>query len=150
VSLDIGHPSILTRLRERGFRCTTPRRVVVEAVLRRPGRFTAAEIVRELREDGIGRATVFRTLDLLAEVGFLDRFYLDRQYAYALCRDEHGPDHCSGWHLVCKGCAAVEEVAVPPAEQMVEVIAGGAGFQPEGHWFEILGLCRSCQSLAPL
>src|SRR5687768_16944663 len=53
---------IRNQLTERGVRDTAPRRAVVDAAVRRRGRFTANDIVEELASRRVGRATVFRTL----------------------------------------------------------------------------------------
>jgi Fur family ferric uptake transcriptional regulator len=135
-------PRIIDQLREHGLRTTGPRRAVVESALHRRGRFTANDIVDELRPRGVGRATVFRTLDLLVEIGVLERLHTDSQHAYTVCSERH--HH----HLVCTGCDTVEEIISPSAERLVRAIAHRAGFQIEGHLLEILGLCQRCQEAA--
>lgn len=135
-------PGVLRQLRENGLRTTGPRRAVVEDALARPGRFTASDIVDALRPRGVGRATVFRTLDLLVELGILQRLHTDSQHAYTVCSPRH--HH----HLVCRGCDTVDEIESPSAERLVRAIAERAGFQIEGHLIEIVGLCRRCQERA--
>lgn len=133
---------IRDQLSERGIRDTAQRRAVVEAAVRRQGRFTANDIVAELAPRGIGRATVFRALDLLVDVGILARLHSDSHHAYTVCGIEH--HH----HLVCVGCDAVEEIVSLSAERLVQRIAEDAGFEPQGHLLEIVGLCRACQAAA--
>ena len=132
-------PRILDQLRSHGFRNTGPRRGVLDAAVRRQGRFTANDIVEDVRPQRVGRATVFRTLDLLADLGILERLHSDSHHAYTLCSPEH--HH----HLVCTGCATVEEIVSAEAEHVVRVIAERAGFRVEGHLLEIVGLCQRCQ-----
>jgi len=72
---------IRDQLNEHGIRDTAQRRAVDEAVRRR-GRFTANDIVAELAPRGVGRAKVFRTLDLLAELGILARLHSISQQPY--------------------------------------------------------------------
>jgi Fur family ferric uptake transcriptional regulator len=131
---------IQEQLNERGIRNTAQRRAIVDAAVRRHGRFTANDMVAELARRGIGRATVFRTLDLLVELGVLERLHSDANHAYTVCGAEH--HH----HLICVGCDTVEEIVSPAAERLVHTIAQDAGFQPQGHLIEILGLCRACQA----
>jgi Fur family ferric uptake transcriptional regulator len=128
------------QLSERGIRDTAQRRAVVEAAVRRRGRFTANDIVAELAPRGIGRATVFRALDLLADLGILARLHSDSHHAYTVCGTEH--HH----HLICVGCDSVEEIVSESAERLVQQIAEDAGFTPEGHLLEIVGLCGACQA----
>lgn len=137
----VADPRILEQLQEHGFRSTGPRRAVVEATAQRRGRFTAREIHAELQSRGIGRATVFRTLDLLADLGILERIHSDEPgHTYTLCSERH--HH----HLICSGCASVEEIVSPSLERVVQAIAREAGFRLEGHLLEILGLCERCQA----
>src|SRR5439155_27339191 len=128
---------IRDQLNERGIRDTAQRRAVVDEAVRRRERFTANDIVAELAPRGVGRATVFRTLDLLAELGILARLHSDSHHAYTVCGSEH--HH----HLVCEGCDTVEEIVSDSAEELVTRIAEDAGFQPRKHLLEIVGLCRS-------
>jgi len=112
---------------------------VVTAALQM-GRFTAAEIVDELRGRGIGRATVFRTLDLLAQLGVLEQLHSDSRHAYTVCSPRH--HH----HLICSECSKVVEVTAPSVERAVRALAEKEGYQLEGHLLEIIGLCTECQA----
>jgi Fur family transcriptional regulator, ferric uptake regulator len=134
---------IAEKLREQGFRSTGPRRAVLDAAERRGGRFTAEDIYAELRPAGIGRATVFRTLDLLAERGHLERIHSDKHCStYTVC----GPGHHH--HLVCIRCADVVEITTDSAERAVRAIAREAGYELQSHLLEIRGVCRRCQAAA--
>jgi Fur family ferric uptake transcriptional regulator len=135
----MSEPGILEYLSELGFRETVPRRAVVTVALRM-GRFTAAEIVEELRGQGIGRATVFRTLDLLTSLGVLDQLHSDSRHAYTVCSPRH--HH----HLICSACSKVVEVTAPPVERAVRALAEKAGYEMQGHLLEIIGLCADCQA----
>ena len=135
----MSEPGILEYLSELGFRDTAPRRAVVMAAIRM-GRFTAAEIVEELRLQGIGRATVFRTLDLLTQLGVLDQLHSDSRHAYTVCSPRH--HH----HLICSACSKVVEVTAPSVERAVRALADKAGYQLRGHLVEIIGLCPDCQA----
>ena len=133
-------PEIEDELRQRGVRSTGPRRAVLNAAQRRGARFTAEEIVSELRPTGVGRATVFRTLDLLVEMGRLERLHSDKHCStYTVC----GPGHHH--HLVCIRCGDVVEITVASAERAVLSIAHHAGYEIESHLLEIRGVCPRCQ-----
>jgi Fur family ferric uptake transcriptional regulator len=133
---------ILDYLREAGFRDTASRRAVVTTAVRL-GRFSAAEIVDELRGDGIGRATVFRTLELLTSLGLLDQLHTDPRHPYTVCSPRH--HH----HLVCTSCSKVTEVTLPAVERAVRSLADQAGYRLDGHLLEITGLCADCQTARP-
>ena len=123
-------------------RTTAPRRAVDELIARRPGHFTAAELIADARDRGVevGRATVFRTLDLLAEQGALERIDLPTgEHAYVSCapRDHHH-------HVVCRSCGRSVEVADRGLQSVVEEIGHRSGFRVESHRLELYGLCPDC------
>jgi Fur family ferric uptake transcriptional regulator len=131
---------VLRQLSERGFRETDARRAIVETVLNRDGQFTARQLHQELQRWGVGRATVFRTLDLLVELGVLNRLHTDEHCsAYIVCADHH--HH----HLVCERCGAVQEISDARVERAVRAMAVESGFRAREHHLEIVGVCRTCQ-----
>ena len=106
ISLDTGtanRDEIIRLLRDEGYRITQPRIAIVDAILATPGGFTADGLYDQLHGvAGIGRATVFRTVDTLAGLGYLRRL--------------HGEEHCSQYihttpghhhHLICTACHRV-------------------------------------------
>src|SRR6266540_268064 len=101
--------TILGLLEREGYRLTAPRRVVLEEVVRRAEPFTSAEVWETIRAStpGIGRATVFRTLDLLSKLGVVQRIHKDadggRCHAYLACEERH--HH----HLICNNCGCVTD-----------------------------------------
>ncbi len=131
---------VADRLGQRGYRLTGPRQQVLGAVLGRESPFTAQEIVDELATRGVGRATVFRTLDLLTRLGVLNRIHADdRLHRYTVCDEGHHD------HLVCRACGEVAEATSPRLEAAVRQAAQESNFRPLGHSLEIYGICRSCQ-----
>ncbi len=131
----------MARIERTGARNTAPRRAVVAAALRCSRPFTAQELVGDL--GGIGRATVFRTLDLLVRVGVLSRMHGvekgERCVRYTRCEPEH--HH----HLRCRGCGRVDEIEAPQLERRLRAIARGRGFLSLAHEVEIAGLCPRCR-----
>jgi Fur family transcriptional regulator, ferric uptake regulator len=143
VSAEQSASRVLERLEQDGRRLTAPRQQVLDAVLGREASFTAQEIVAELAPRGVGRATVFRTLDLRTRLGVLNRIHADdRMHRYTVCDEQH--HH----HLVCRVCGDVAEVAPGRLEAEVRAAAREAGFHPLGHTLEIFGICRACQRVA--
>jgi Fur family ferric uptake transcriptional regulator len=132
---------VLRQLSERGFRETDARRSIVESVLNKDGQFNARQLHDELRPWGVGRATVFRTLDLLVELGVLNRLHTDeRCSSYIVCADQH--HH----HLVCERCGAVQEISDARVERAVRAMAVESGFRAREHHLEIVGVCERCQA----
>lgn len=131
--------AVLDRL---DLRSTSARRAVITAVLSRSQPFTARELVARLARRGIGRATVFRTLDLLVRAGVLSRIHGieggERCFHYTRCAPEH--HH----HLVCRACGKVEEIDARRLDARLDSVARGHGFRALSHAVEIQGLCQDC------
>ena len=138
--------AILNRLDHEGYRLTGPRRVVLEEVVSRHTPFTSAELLdaMKVQAPSIGRATIFRTLDLLTRLGVVQRIHTDaeggRCHAYMACDDSH--HH----HLICNGCGKVLDFTEDrELDGLVREIERRTAFQVEGHRLELLGRCPGCQ-----
>lgn len=132
---------MMKALQEAGYRATAARRAVVDAVSGRRRPFTSADILVELRgRSGIGRATIFRTLDVLQQLGLLDRVeHADGSFGYVACPSGH--HH----HAICSGCGLVVDLRACGVGREAEEEALAAGFAVQGHRLEYFGLCTSCQ-----
>jgi Fe2+ or Zn2+ uptake regulation protein len=136
--------SIMQRLADLGYRLTSKRAAIAEAIAARPTQFTARELVDELKPHRIGRATVFRALDLLVQVGLLERLHGDLScHSYTYCAPEH--HH----HLVCTACGQVTSIVAGTVERELRNVARRAKFRPDRHHVEIFGLCHACQTKTP-
>src|SRR5262245_28105384 len=85
---------MLRRLEDEGLRLTGRRDLVVRTIADKPGSFTPEALVDELRPYGIGRATVYRALEVLERIGVLTRVHLG-SHAFTVCDESH--HH----HLLC-------------------------------------------------
>ncbi len=136
---------IIDRLAQQGHRPTTPRQAIIKLVAPRTDHFSAQEVWDEVRGRyrGIGRATVFRTLDLLAELGVLNRIHTgDGCHRYTVCDTTH--HH----HLMCVECGNVTSLEATDVEQQIRRMAGEAGFELLTHHLELVGRCASCRRAA--
>ena len=120
----------------RDVRLTPQRRAVLDAIEAERGSFTAADIYDAARgsEPNLGLATVYRTLELLRQEGYV------RQLAgatYVRCHPGH--HH----HLVCVSCGAVEETELCGAPSP-SVLRRKHGFRAETHELDVYGLCARC------
>jgi Fur family ferric uptake transcriptional regulator len=125
-----------------GYRLTGPRRAVAELIENRDGHFTAADLVAEAREQrlAIGRATIFRALDLLAELGLVERLDLPTgAHAYVACEPHH--HH----HVICSRCGRSAEIADEGLRAVVERVAAETGYSIDTHRLELFGLCPRCR-----
>ena len=134
---------MLDALDRAGVRLTGPRRKLTALIERREGHFTAADLLKDAgrRRMGIGRATVFRLLELLSEQGLVERIDLpDGTHAYIPCEPTH--HH----HLVCLNCGATTDVDDCGIEAVTREAARRSGFKIEQHRLELFGRCPDCRS----
>jgi Fur family ferric uptake transcriptional regulator len=134
--------AILEALDRAGYRLTRPRRAVAELIVEHDGHFTASELVSTAQDRrlGIGRATIFRALDLLTDLGVVERLDLPTgDHAYVPCAPAH--HH----HVVCSRCGRATEVEDCGVSEAVGEIARRSGYRIDVHRLELFGLCRHCQ-----
>jgi Fur family transcriptional regulator, ferric uptake regulator len=125
-------------LAEHGYRATQPRREVVETVMRQTKPFTAEQVVHLL--PSISRATVYRTLEIMASVDILSRLLQSNGHpAYVV--GEPGHRH----HLICSRCGYVVAFTACPVEPAVTELGRSHDFTIQGHNLEVFGLCHNCQ-----
>ena len=126
-----------------GARPTRQRKAVAE-VLASFSDFRSAQEIHDLlgkRGEQVGLATVYRTLQRLADAGEVDMLRTeDGEAIYRRCSDTH--HH----HLVCRSCGATVEVEGPTVERWTRAIAAEHGYSDVSHALEIFGTCGSCGS----
>ena len=96
------------------------------------------------RDAGVSRATVYRTLGLLVEGGFLELLDVGTGEAHY----EHVLGHQHHDHLICTGCGRIEEFREARIEALQEEVAAKYGFVLEDHDLRLMGRCKSCQRKA--
>lgn len=128
------------RLKEHGFRITPQRQLVLEAVEHlRHG--TPEEILIEVQRTatGVNLSTVYRTLEVLEDVGLVTHAHIGHGPPTYHAVDEHV--HI---HLVCDRCAKVVSVPAVTAEAFVEGLERDYGFRTDISHVSVHGLCESC------
>jgi Fe2+ or Zn2+ uptake regulation protein len=134
---------IVDALDHAGYRLTGPRRAVAELISEQTGHFTASELESVVRDRrlGISRATLFRALELLTELGVVERLDLPTgEHAYVPCARAH--HH----HVVCSRCGRTAEAEDGGIAEAVAEIARQTGYRIDAHRLELFGLCRHCQA----
>lgn len=134
----------LDLLQEHGYRLTAPRRVIVESVLDFEHAFSADDLVKRVDEadPGVGRATVFRTLDVMAQAGLLDRLHHpDGCHSYVLGMGSEAHYH----HLVCSSCGVVVPFEGCTVDNMLADLQRNTNFEISNHMLEVFGICETCQ-----
>jgi len=135
---------IVRALDDAGYRLTEPRLAVADLIARHGGHFTASELAGAARERrlGVSRATLFRALELMVELGAVERLDLPSgEHAYVSCAPAH--HH----HVVCSRCGRTAEVDDTGLNEAVREIARASGFRIDTHRLELFGLCRHCQAI---
>ena len=138
-------PAIVSALEAAGYRLTAPRRALAGLIAGRSGHFTAEQLLDESRRArlGLGRATIFRSLDVLAELGIVERLDLPTgEHAFVACEPAH--HH----HVVCSSCGRSTGVDDHGLESVAAAIARETGYRVDTHRLELFGLCPSCQRKA--
>jgi Fur family ferric uptake transcriptional regulator len=133
---------MLRRLDAEGLRMTGQRELVIRAIAAKPGSFAPEALVDELRPHGIGRATVYRALELLERLGMLTRMHLDSCHGYTVCDEGH--HH----HLVCSSCNAVVPIDATGIETEIQKLADRLQFRVDTHTLEFAGRCPECLAKA--
>jgi len=133
-------------LRSQELRLTSDRLAVVEAVFDTHDHFAAEELYLRLRERGVSKATVYRTLPLLVGCGLLRQvMFGDKQGHFEhVHQEEEGHDH-----LICTRCSRVIEFQHPCVPRLLEAVRRRYGFRPERVVLEISGLCAECRQPGP-
>jgi Fur family ferric uptake transcriptional regulator len=133
-------PDWQVRLRESGHRLT-PQRELVLAAVEKLGHATPDEVYAEVRTHSaaINLSTVYRTLELLDDLGLIHHAHLsDRAPTYhATSGHEHS-------HLICRNCQKVISVERSEMEPALAPLAERRGFTPDYGHLTVFGTCRNC------
>lgn len=137
-------PELGAELRTRGYRLT-PQRQLVLAAVGRVSHGTPEEICAEVRKtaDSVNISTVYRTLELLEELGLVTHTHLGHGSA-----SYHPAGEREHLHLVCRDCGAILEAPVADAADLVARLVREHGFEPDLRHFAIYGRCRDCAGAA--
>ncbi|WP_069816732.1 Fur family transcriptional regulator [Streptomyces sp. TP-A0874] len=133
-----------TDLRRRGYRLTPQRQLVLEAVDKLE-HATPDDILNEVRRTAgsVNISTVYRTLELLEELGLVSHAHLGHGApTYHLAARHH---HL---HLVCRDCGEVIEADASVATDFTEQLRQTFGFDTDLKHFAIYGRCGDCTAAA--
>jgi Fur family transcriptional regulator, ferric uptake regulator len=130
------------RLRDRGYRLTPQRELILEAV-NTLGHATPDEVLAEVRRhsSAVNASTIYRTLEVLEELGLVRHAHLsDRAPTY---HSVTGHEH---FHLVCRNCRRVVSVEPTVAEPLLDRLSADFAFQADVGHLTIFGRCTSCDA----
>lgn len=137
---------IIEKLRDKGCKITPQRRIIIQSLLKFDKFPTALELCNDIRETNpeIGMDTVYRTLNLLVEIGVVNQINLPGKDTkiFELSLGEH--HH----HLVCLCCGAADCLDYCPVDEKELQKAAGLKFHIVGHSLELYGYCEKCKVAA--
>lgn len=142
------HPSLrLFRryLQEHRLPVTHQRVVIARVVFDSTGHLSVEEIENILRDQGdrIGKATIYRTMDLLVR----SRLVVEHDFGEGFKRYEHRFSTDSVYeHMICLECGRVIEFDSWEIQDVKARVTAKHGFKPTRHKLEIYGLCKECQA----
>ena len=143
--LEVAERSQLARaLRERGLQLTLQREAIYEAILTCPGHVCAEHVLDVVSQQRPGlqmnKTTVYRTVDLLVELGFVIEHKCGdgpAQYEPA-SRGHHS-------HLLCRLCGRLYDLDPGIVREMQEKLRARYGFVAELENYPTLGVCADCR-----
>lgn len=140
------YKKICELLRHHSYKLTPQRQTILKAFLENEDQHLSAEdtfmMVKHNYPD-IGLATVYRTLDLLAELGILQRNdFGDGRSRYEFNRKEEHHHH----HLICIQCGEVSEFDDDLLESLEAIIEKRNGYHVIDHDLKFYGYCKQCKS----
>src|SRR5262249_37866162 len=135
--------TFVSALDHAGYRLTGPRRRLADLVAERKGNFTAAELEVEARQRrlGIGRATIFRALELFVDLGLVERLDLPSgEHVYVTSQPSR--HH----HLVCIACGRSTEVEDCGVGAVAREVGRRTGYAIQSDRLQLFAICPECQA----
>lgn len=150
---------LLAAIVRAGHSNTRARRAVLEALCEAGGQATPARLLAlgRLHQPSLGLVTVYRTLEILSELGLVRKLHLDEGCStYALspagieqedaglpAADRAAQRHSH--HVICQRCRRAVEFAGCDIEPVIAAVEAQTGYRVREHWLEMFGLCPDCQ-----
>ncbi len=133
-------------LKERNFRATDQRMQILQVIGENSDKHLSNEeiheLVRNVNQD-IGLATIYRTTQLLAQLGILTTLSLgDGKERYEIKKETEGHTH---HHLICSICGNVSEVQEDLLDELEKKVFVEHGFHVLDHQLKFVGVCADCK-----
>jgi Fe2+ or Zn2+ uptake regulation protein len=137
------YENALERLRASGYKVTNARREILEVLCQHTDHLTSAEVLEWIgkKDLRIGRASVFRALDLFTKLAIIRPTYIQAgKPSYIVM-----PDSGHHAHIICPLCEHVIELHDCEIEDSLEKFAEKYNIQITGHLLELYGKCKECE-----
>lgn len=134
----------IQKLRSSGFKLTNARLTVLKVIEEHGGHLTSADVLEAVseRDTSIGRASVFRTLDLFTRLAIIRPTYIDSSTTPTYVLMPGGHHH----HIICTRCNRVIEFEDCGLANLTHQLEGEFSITITGHLLEFYGLCADCQN----
>lgn len=138
--------NIENALRHHGYKITPQRRTIISEIMNTREHLTPAAIHDRVKIDypGIGLVTIYRTLEILEELGFICETHAGHSCHSYLLRRPSGHHH----HLICSDCGKVVDFTDCDLKDLENRLREKSGFKITGHLLEFLGQCQQCRKKA--
>jgi Fe2+ or Zn2+ uptake regulation protein len=133
-------------LRARGLRMTSQRKVILEALERADEHLDAETLYERVRkrDQAVGLATVYRTLNVLVKAGLIQQRFLDQDRS----RGYYEVDRAEHYHFTCHRCGKVIEFQTGLMGQIRAQLGEQYGVQIGHTYLHFEGLCAECAASA--
>lgn len=140
---DAEHSQHIQILKHAGYRVTRARLAVLAVLEAEHGHITSADVIARVEriDPAIGRASVFRTLDLFTQLGIIRPTYIDTSLTPTYVMMQGGHHH----HVICTACKRFFELEDCGLEAISGKLERTLGMQISGHLLEFYGVCAACQ-----
>ncbi|HVV90195.1 MAG TPA: Fur family transcriptional regulator [Solirubrobacterales bacterium] len=131
-------------LSDAGYRRGGARAAVIDALAGQGCAITALELEDLLRQGdaGVGRASIYRALEQLEQLGLLQRIEVCRGTAGYERIEPDGEHH---HHAICRDCGRLIPFEDPSLERAIEKVAGRISFEVSEHDVVLRGVCERCE-----
>jgi Fur family ferric uptake transcriptional regulator len=131
-------------LRPAGGKRSSKRDRILNIFLRQKGHLSADDLCDLVRREdaGIGRATVYRTLQWMVNAGIARKV----DFGEGRSRFEPSFRHPRHFHLVCSTCHRSSEFLSSDIEALIEEVASARQFQPDQTVIQVFGMCEDCRT----
>ena len=144
--MQLSESDIRAAVRKHGYKLTPQRRAVIKAIAGTHEHMTPSELHERVRRDnpGIGLVTVYRTMDILADIGLICELHSGNNCRSYLLRRPAEHHH----HLICSECGQVVDFTDCDLSELEQQLSRDTGFEMESHLLEFLGRCPACQKVS--
>lgn len=131
----------LSMLEEKGGRLTGPRRAIVELLVSSERALSPVDVFDQARRSypKMGLVTVYRTLEILNELGLVERVH-QAGGCHMYLRAANGHEHI----MLCTHCGRAAYFSGDDMEPLIQKISQESGFLIQEHWLQLQGLCKNC------